>query len=101
MLDPAGGTRPLPSRQIKGVEEMAASITAFRAGVPAVHLDQGAPISGRLVLQLAHEPASARIVDGFGQRMIAHQVFDSQRLDTDHLVLADQVRRQSMEATSA
>ena len=59
---------PLSDIQCQGVEHMATGRAAFATGIPLVNADQGTPIPGGFVLQLAHELAPADIVNGFRQR---------------------------------
>src|SRR5262245_31704068 len=68
--------------------------TPLGTGVPAVDRDHGPPIPARLVLQLAQQFPPAHIRNGFGQAVILQHALDGQRLDTDHLVLADESGRE-------
>ena len=81
---------------------MAADRTPLGTGIPAIDRDQAAPVPAGLVREHAQQFPPADIGDGFGQAVILQQVFDGQRLDTDHLVLADESGRQLvLEITAA
>ena len=81
---------------------MAADRTPLGTGIPAIDRDQAAPVPAGLVREHAQQFPPAHIGDGFGQAVILQQVFDGQRLDTDHLVLADESGRQLvLEITAA
>ena len=73
---------------------MAANRTALGTGVPAIDRDERPPVPAGLVLQLAEQLPPADIGDGLRQAVILQQVFNAERLDTDHLVLADESSRQ-------
>ena len=88
------GTGPLPNIQIKRVKDMPADRTAFRTGIPLVDGHHRPPIPGGFVLQLSDQFAPADIRDRFGQAVILQHVFDRQRLDTHHLVFANETSRQ-------
>jgi len=87
-------TGPLPNIQIEIIEEMSTAMTTFGTGIEAINRYQGTAIPGRFVLQLADEFSPADIGNTLGQRVILQQVFDGQRLDTDHLVFADETSGQ-------
>ena len=81
---------------------MAAGRTPLGTGIPAIDRDHRPPVPAGLVREHAQQFPPAHIRDGFGQAVIFQQVFDGQRLDTDHLVLADESRRQLvLEITAA
>ena len=88
------GSGPLPLVQTQCLTEGAADRTALGTGKEPKSSHHGPPIPGRLVLQLAEKFSPAHIGDTPGQVVIVQQVFDGQRLDTDHLVLADESGRQ-------
>src|SRR5215469_5953496 len=73
---------------------MTAGRTPLGTGVPAIDRNPRAPIPAGFVFQLAQQFSPAHIGDGFGQAVILQQVLDAERLDTDHLVLADESGRQ-------
>src|SRR5262249_6225096 len=100
MPDAAGRTGPLPGRQIQGVEEMPAGRAPFGAGVPSIYGDHSTSVPTSFVLKLSDELPPAHIADSVGQRAIVYQMLHGQRLDTAHLVLADQACRQRVEAVS-
>ena len=87
--------------QIKRVKNMAADRTAFRTGIPLVDGHHRSPIPGSFVLQLAYQFAPADIRDRFRQAVILQPVFDTQRLNTDHLVLVNQASRQFVQQITA
>src|SRR5262245_31227789 len=101
MPDTAIRTPPLSRIQGQGVEYPPAATTALGTGIPAVNFDERAPIPLRFVLQLSHQLTPARVADALCQPGITDQVLDGQRLDTDHLVLADQPRRQLMQSVKS
>src|SRR5690242_9982674 len=80
---------------------MPTRMAAFGTGIPAVDLDQRAPIPRRLVLQLPYQLAPAHVAYRFGERVIANQVLDGQALHTDHLVFVNQACRELMQAVKA
>ncbi len=67
---------------------------AFGRGVELVNLDKGTPIPDRFVLQLPDELTPTHVTDGFCQAMVFEHVLDVQTLDTDRLVLTDQLCRE-------
>ena len=80
---------------------MPADRTAFRTGIPLVDGYDRSAIPGSFVLQLSHQFAPADIGYRFGQVMVLQQVFDGQRLDTHHLVFADETSRQFVQKITA
>src|SRR5690348_11529481 len=68
--------------------------TPLGTGIPAIDRYEGASVPGGLVLQLSEQFSPAYVGDGFRQAVILQHVLDGQRLDTDHLVLADEPGRQ-------
>jgi predicted O-methyltransferase YrrM len=96
--DAAFRAGPLAHVQWQGVEHMPAGVTAFGTGIPTVNLDQRAPVPRGFVFQLAHQLTPARIADSFGERVIAHQVLDRQRLHAHRLVLTNEAGRQLVQA---
>ena len=68
--------------------------TAFGGGIELVNLDKGTSIPGRFVFQLPDEFTPTHIRDGFCQAVVFDQVLDLQTLDTDRLVLTDQLCRE-------
>src|SRR5262249_23505155 len=83
--DAAVRTGPLARVQGQGVADTPTGRAAFGAGRPLVKGDEGTPVPGRFVLELAPQLAPAHLTDGLGERVGADQVLDRQRLDTDHL----------------
>src|SRR5438132_7913856 len=88
------GTLPEPDIKRKGGKDMSTVRTALGRGIPLVNLDQGASVPLRFVFQLTHEFAPADIADGLGEAMVGEHVLDGQTLDTDHLVLVNDARRE-------
>ena len=72
---------------------MPTGATRLAGRVPAINLDQAAPIPLGLVFQLPHELAPTHISDGLGKGGMLHHVLDCQTLDHDRLVLTDELRR--------
>ncbi len=70
--------------------------TAFGRGVPLVNLDQGTPIPGRFVFQLAHELGPTHVTNGFRQAVVLDHVLDREALDTYDLVFTYDVSRELM-----
>ncbi len=66
----------------------------FRRGIPLVNLDEGTPIPERFVFQLPDELTPTDVTDGFCQAMVFDQILDVQTLDTDRLILTDQLCRE-------
>src|SRR5262245_39724885 len=58
--------------------DVAASMAPLRTVIPAINLNQRAPIPRRLVLQLAHYLTPANVADALGQLQIANHVLDGQ-----------------------
>ncbi len=77
---------------------MPTGTAAFATGVPPINFDQCTSIPLRFVRELTHKLSPACIADSAGQSVIAHHIFDGQRLDADRLVLTDQAPRQLMQA---
>ena len=73
---------------------MSTGRTPLRTGIPAIDRDQRAPIPPGLVREHAEQFSPTHIGDGFRQAVIFQHMLDCQRLDTDHLVLADESGRQ-------
>ncbi len=67
---------------------------AFGRGVELVNLDKRASIPGRFVFQLPDELTPSHITDGFCQAVVFDHILDLQTLDTDRLVLTDQLCRE-------
>ncbi len=63
----------------------------FGGRVPLVNLDKPTSIPGGFVFQLPDEFTPSHISDGFSQVVVLDHVFDLQTLDTDRLVLTDQL----------
>src|SRR5579885_2661649 len=95
------GTGPLPNIQRERVKEMPAGMTAFGTGIELVNRHDSAAIPGRFVLQLPDEFSPAHVGYRFCQAMMLHHVLHRQRLDTDHLVVADESRRQLVQKITA
>ena len=68
--------------------------TPFGRGIPLVHLDQDTPIPSSFVLQLPHKLTPSDIGDGLSQTVVFDHILDLQTLDTDRLVLTDQLCRE-------
>ena len=80
---------------------MPARMTPLATGIPPVNLDQGAPVPGGFVLQLANELAPADIVNGFRQcRMLDHRLH-MQALHANRLVLTDDAGREFVQEIAA
>ena len=67
---------------------------AFGRRVKLVYLDEVTPIPLGFVLQLAHKLPPANITDGFRQAVVLQQVLDLQALETDRLVLTNELCRE-------
>src|SRR5690348_13187833 len=68
---------------------MLTGTTRLTRRVPAINLNESAPVPTGLVLQLAHKLAPSHVVDGFSERMVLDHILDCQTLDTDHLVFVN------------
>jgi hypothetical protein len=68
--------------------------TRLTRRVPAINPDQGAPIPGGLVLQLADELAPSHVADMLRQAVIFQHVLHRQTLYANHLVFADDASRE-------
>ena len=68
--------------------------TPFGRWIELVNLDKSPPIPGGFIFQLPDEFTPSHIRDGFSQAMVFDQVLDLQTLDTDRLVLTDQLCRE-------
>src|SRR5690606_14060101 len=69
----------------------------FGASEPAIALRQSSTMPLRFVLELVHKLGPAKIADCARQLPISHHSFHVERLDVDHLVFADQPRRELVE----
>src|SRR5258707_6624254 len=101
MPDPTCRTRPLAHVQGQGVKHVPAGVATLGTGIPAVNLDQRAPIPGRFVLQLPPQLAPPDVTDGLGERVIADQVLDRQRLHAYRLVFTNEACHQLVRAIAA
>jgi len=88
----AGQALPHPRTQAQFCEQVPARRAGFRAGIPAVHGDNGPAVPLRLVLQHGPELRPASAGDRAGQPPVADHAGHVQVLDRDHVVLADQAR---------
>jgi hypothetical protein len=73
---------------------MPASRTALGTGIPCVESPDRTAIPSGFVLKLADQLPPAHIRTALCQRVILQHIFAGQRLEADHLVLADDARRQ-------
>jgi hypothetical protein len=101
MADATIRAAPLAHLQRQCVVDVSAGMAPLRTGVPAINPDQRAPIPVRFVLQLPDQLAPPHVADTRRQRGMTDDVLDGQRLYTDHLVLANQARRQLVQAIKA
>src|SRR5215472_13764915 len=72
---------------------MTTGATRLAGRVPAINLDQAAPVPLGLVFQVPHELAPTHISDRLGKGGMLHHVLDCQALDHDRLVLTNEFRR--------
>jgi hypothetical protein len=73
---------------------MPAQRAAFGTGIELVNRHDGTPIPGRLVLKLSDQFSPTHIGYRLCQRVMLEHILDVQRLDTDHLIIADESSRQ-------
>ncbi len=67
---------------------------AFGRGIELVNLDKRSPIPGRFVLKLSDKFRPPHVTDGFCQTVVLDHILNLQTLDTDRLVLTDQLCRE-------
>src|SRR2546430_1006065 len=97
----AGRALPRPRAEGEFREQVPARTTGFRAGIPAADHDQVPPGPGCLVLDHAAEGAPPAVGNGFGQRPVADHVLHGQVLEHDHVMVADQPGRGTVQVISA
>ena len=76
-------------------------MAALGSEVPTVYFDEHARAPGGFVLQLTDQLTPTHVTDALGQRRIADQVLDGQRLYAYRLVFTNEACRQLVPAIGA
>ena len=92
-----GRTGPGPHVQGQPLQNISTMRTTLTTRIPAVNLVEVSPVPGGLIVELPKEFTPPHIRNMFGQTMVAHHVFHTQRLRIDGLILAYQAGTQLMQ----
>src|SRR6266699_2825087 len=76
MVRPAHRTYPISDRQIEVVEYILAVEALFTGWVPAINLNQRAPVPLSFVFKLAQELAPSNIANRLGEGTVLHHIFN-------------------------
>src|SRR5260370_28888620 len=87
-------THPEPDIEREGVKNMPTVGTALGGRIPLVNLDEGASIPLRFIFQLTDKLTPTYVTKGFREVMVLYHVLNRETLDTDHLVLVNNARRE-------
>jgi len=75
--------------------------TTLTGGIPLVNFDKVPAIPRCLIFELGHELRPAHVMNRFGKGMVLDHVLHRQTLDTDRLVVTNQMRREFVQEITA